>query len=260
MRIKRKTERPDGKVFWAYAIKNGKRVEIWISRAQFEKRENTRRKYVRQKQQEYQKNQLSLPDDQRNYIGKYNPENGLYFIRVSTVGKAVWGSLEQLNHLRNLNKKARKKYYIKCYTMQKLAVVPGDPHPTQEGVFVVRIMGGKVFYGTKDQYLEKSKKLINNYKKYKSKNKEEIKRRKKECREKNINFLKQHPHLKRSRGDIDPICRKIFWQYNEYGKEVWMRPEVFEKKRNKANANRNLKRQKNKEAKNVGKSISSKNC
>lgn len=260
MHIKRNTERPDGKLFWGYKNKNGRRVEIWITKIQFEKRNNTRLNYIRKKHEEYKQKQLSLPVEERNYMGKYNPETGLYFIRVSTVAKEVWGSLEQLNHIRDLNKKATKKYYKKCNSMNKPHVVPGDPHPTQDDLFVVRIMGGKVFYGTKEQYLDKARRARLIYKNYKQRHREKIKRRKKESKEKVFNFLKEHPHLRRSRGDIDPIYGKIFWQYNDCGKEIWMRPEEFVKKRNKANANRNLKRQKIKEARNVGKSISSKNC
>ena len=51
--IKRGTVREDGKVFWVY--RKGK--EVWATKEQYDKRENTRKAYVRMCQQEYKKSQ-----------------------------------------------------------------------------------------------------------------------------------------------------------------------------------------------------------
>lgn len=259
MHIKRGTERSDGKVFWGYDYDSKDLKEVWITKIQFEKREMTRRSYLRKKIEDYKQKQLSLPKEERNYMGKYNPETGLYFIRVGSSGKEVWGTIEKLTHIRQLNKKARKKYHKKCYSIEKPNLVAGDPHPFEKGLFVVRTVGGKVFYGTKEQYLSKSERLRKTYKKYKLNHREEIERRKKQAKEKFVNFFRENPHLKRRRGDVDPVLNKVFWQYSVAGKEIWMSPEAFKEKRDKAISYRNSLRRKQKEEKNVGKSISSKN-
>ena len=103
MAIKRKTVREDGKIFWAYKHKNGTKKEVWLSPKVFERWDQVRKNYVNKKYKKYLEQQNELPEEDRNYRGKCDPQTGLYFIRVSTSGKPVFGSKEELEKYINQN-------------------------------------------------------------------------------------------------------------------------------------------------------------
>lgn len=259
MPIKRKTVRQDGKMFWAYRYKKGKKIEVWLSPDVFERWDETRRKYTRKRYDEFVKKIKDGSQDKKYSRGKYDPETGLYFIRVSTCGKPVFGSIEELQKYINQNRKAKRKYYSRCSKLNPPSVCVGDPHPTTEGLFVKRIYGNKVFYGT----IEEAKKHLDSrrqsYKKYKQNNKAAIKERSKNIRNARMEKIKMNPILKRRRGDIDPVLGKIFWEYNYLGNEIWLHREEFEKKHAKIKQDRKNHHLKRKEAGYDRRSVSSKN-
>lgn len=134
--IKRGTVREDGKVFWVY--RKGK--EVWATKEQYDKRENTRKAYVRMCQQEYKKSQAKKLPHERNYVGKYDSSKNLYFIRISTSGKEVWGSKFQLNEYRKrLND--RRRDMTKRLNEIQTDLKFGDPNPNNPKEFVCFFIG-----------------------------------------------------------------------------------------------------------------------
>jgi hypothetical protein len=59
-------------------------------------------------------------------------------------------------------------------------------------------------------------------------------------------FLKQNPHMRRSRGDVDPMTGLIFFVYGSRGKEIWLTKEEFEFRKNKSIMLRKSHREKRK--------------
>lgn len=230
MGIRRNTPRADGKVFWAYKYRKGEKIEVWITPEQFERREVTRRKYAKKQAQKCLENKIRLPKEERNHIGQYNPETGLYFIRYDDKGLPVWRVKEFLDKLRARNKISRKIYSQKGKLLPLPNVCVGDPHPETSGLYVKCIRNRRIFYGTMEEVEELKSRLSKTYKKYKQKNKQEIKLKNASRRKEIMKSL--NSELKRKRGDIDPMAQKIFWGYNGRGDEVWFKKEIFVIKRN----------------------------
>lgn len=259
MKIKRKSVRADGKLFWAYKYKNGEKIPVWISPEMFERWDAVRRNYAKRKYAKYLEQQKNLPEEQRLHRGKFDPITGLYFIRVSTVGKPVWGSKQKLEKYISQNQKAKIAYYNRCTKLEAPSVCLGDPHPSIPGLVVRRIYGHKLFYGTVEQAQKHALSRMESYKRYKAKNKELIKKRSAENRKLKMENLRNNPHLMRKRGDVDPILGKIFWEYNYLGNPIWLDKKHFEEKHAKTKLKRKLCRLKRKEAKDDRGSISGKN-
>ena len=169
MAIKRKTVREDGKIFWAYKHKNGTKKEVWLSPKVFERWDQVRKNYVNKKYKKYLEQQNELPEEDRNYRGKCDPQTGLYFIRVSTSGKPVFGSKEELEKYINQNKKTKSRYYYRCIKLPAPTFCVGDPHPQTPNLFVKRIFGHKIYWGTKKEADKNIENRNNSYKKYKNK-------------------------------------------------------------------------------------------
>jgi hypothetical protein len=259
MAIKRKTVREDGKIFWAYKHKNGTKKEVWLSPKVFERWDQVRKNYVNKKYKKYLEQQNELPDEERNYRGKCDPQTGLYFIRVSTCGKPVFGSKEELEKYINQNKKSKSRYYYRCAKLPAPTFCVGDPHPQTPNLFVKRIFGHKIYWGTKKEADNNIENRNNSYKKYKNKNKDSIKDRNKQARNIVMENLKNNPHLKRRRSDIDPILGRFFWGYSCRGKEVWLRKDAFERRHKNTKVKRNLNRIKKKGEQNGGGCVTNEN-
>ena len=43
--------------------------------------------------------------------------------------------------------------------------------------------------------------------------------------------FKDNPELKMKRGYINPITNQLFWLYDPYGREVWLHPDEFHRRR-----------------------------
>jgi hypothetical protein len=237
--IRRGTVREDGKVFWAYRKTKTRTGEIWVSRDTFLKYEASRIKYSQSKMMAYKKSQESLPPDERNYLGKYNPENGLYFIRVYASGTPRYGTLEDLQNY----KLKRRRQQRDCYKLNKTkipasSVCLGDKHPNDPNLVVVEIRGHKVKYGPM-QKLEKRRENIRlsgiEYRKIKGK---KIVEKSREIRQKKLQFLRENPHLKYSRGDLNPLTGWKFWGYSALGNEIWLHPDDFVVRRAEFNKKR----------------------
>jgi hypothetical protein len=241
MGIHRGTTRPDGKMFWAYRYRYGKKTEIWIKPEQYQRRENTRIAYARNRNNKMREKIQAVPLEERNHVGKYCPEKGLYFLRSYVSGNAVYGTLEELKAFRLKQKKRNRNYLDSCkerFPLPNLSF--GDQHPNDPNLFVVAVRRNKLFFGTREQYESKRQRLNESYKKYKQKNREIIKIKNKKITEEKTKFLNENPHLKRFRGDIDPLFNKIFWGYSSIHNEVWLKPDVYHQRRLRANKRTSL--------------------
>jgi len=225
--IKRGTVREDGKVFWVY--RKGK--EVWATKEQYDKRENTRKAYVRMCQQEYRKSQAKKLPHERNYLGKYDCSRNLYFISISTAGKEVWGTKFQLEkHRKRLND--RRKDMTKRLKELQTNLKFGDPNPNNPEEFVCFFIGKKPYFGSAKKLEERKKSRAISYRKldlfYRTKR----------------TMALQALNKRLRRGTINEETGLIFWEYNEAGKEKWFSEEEFKLRHEKEKIRRNKYRKK----------------
>lgn len=207
---KRGTVREDGMVF--ARMLRGK--EIWLTKESYERRENTRKKYVRACADAYKERQVKKPIEDRNYLGRYDPYTDKYFLGVTSSGKEIWGSKQRLAHIRNSQNIRRKRFAQRCLKHNDPSMSVGEPHPTIKGLFVILRIGNKLYFGDKERLEQKIASRKRSY------YKRDIK-----YRHKRKLLLKDMAH-KHKRGDIraDGL---IFWEYRLSMKEVWLTPEDF---------------------------------
>lgn len=97
---KRGTVREDGKIF----IKMIKGKEFWGSQEQWDNNEKWRKEYMEKQRNHYR-------TVERKYkIGEYNPENGLYFMRLCGNYKPIWATFEQVEAYKAQRKEIKQKY------------------------------------------------------------------------------------------------------------------------------------------------------
>lgn len=212
--IKRGTIREDGKLFWSYK----KNKELWISKDQYEKRENTRRQYVIKCRQRYYQRQNAKHLVERNFIGKYNFSKNLYFIKVSTSGKEVWGTKEQLDQFRKMHTKCRLRMYYRLknqYPPTGLKV--GDKNPNNPKEYVVFFLGNKPYFGNKSRLKRVKEGRAITYRKRNEKYKI-LRKQKLKSIEKRI-----------KRGTINSETGLVFLYYAQNGKERWVAREFYQK-------------------------------
>lgn len=206
------TVREDGRMY--YGRKYGK--EVWLTPEGYRRRVENRTRYQRECRQyalnrQYRKNEMD-----RNYYGKYDFARNLYYIGLTSAGKEVWGTKEQLEHDRLIHLSAASDYRKRCREQfPPTSLKFGSPHPTEPGLFCVRKTGNKLFWGDKDEY-ERRLELATI-----SRRKQQIKRENQ--RREKIRSLGEN-RLRRGavRGD-----GKIFYRYERDGSECWMTPERF---------------------------------
>lgn len=237
--IKRGTVRADKKIFWAYKISKAKKYETWLSKEKFAHYENNRKKYSSTKLKKYREEQAKLDPEDRNSLGKYNPENGLYYIRMNSNGKPRYGTLEQVEKFRLTRKTYQKKRYEKFLkTIPLPNVCLGDKHPTDPNLIVIEIRNNRIKYGA-PEVLEKRRARIKLcgelYRKQKGK---EIVQKAREIRYAKMQYLRENPSLRFRRGDTNPLTGWKFWGYSSLGNEVWLHPEEFAVRRDIFNRKR----------------------
>jgi len=242
--IRRGTVREDGRIFWCYKVrKNKKRYECWLTPEQFKEWDAKRIQYAKRKRAEYNAQQKALPPEERNYIGKYDPATGLYFLQIMTNGKPQYGTFEKLQEFKEKALKRSKNYSKKCKAQLPLPnVCVGDDHPTDKNLVVVKIWNRRIYYGTRESLQAKREKQRERERIYRQK--ESISERRRIMRNEVFEHLKKNPHLRMKRGYQNPITKELFWCYNSFGKEMWLRPDEFVRRRNRSIEVRNLKRKK----------------
>lgn len=240
--MKRGTVREDGKVF--ARILYGK--EIWLTKEQYEKREKSRKEYVRKCMKMYYSRRKSV-----RKIGEYDHQKNLYFCGISSSGKEVWKKKCFYERIVAAAKKGKKNYIDKCKKMPPTDLKVGNINPNNPKEYVIFKIGNKVFFGSKEK-LEKRKEQLR------------IVYLKRSIKAKKIRdeILKDKIDKKR-RGDKRIEDNKIFWHYSKVGKEIWLDPEIFFERRNKDIARRkeyrNKVREKKKQSQAYNHNISSEN-
>jgi hypothetical protein len=225
--IVRGTVREDGKVYWAFT----KNKEVWITREQYDKREQTRKAYVKKCRENYKKRQEAKHPVDRNFIGKYNFATNLYFLRMSSSGKEIWGSKQQLEASRKRHTRYRNKMYHKLKIQYaKTGLKVGDQNPDNPNQYVIFFIGNKPYFGTKYQLIQRKKSRRISYNKRNEKYAI--------ARQKKLQSLQQRI----KRGTTDLNTGLVFYMYAQNGKERWITPERYQqvleierqrKKRNK---------------------------
>lgn len=212
-KLKRGTMREDGMVF--ARMYRGK--ETWITPQQYEKREQTRRAYVRKCAANYKRRQLAKSIMDRNYLGRYDPYTDKYFLGITSAGKEMWGTKQQLCKTRNDMNSRRKKFTERCKQLKDSGLKLGDPHPTEQGLFVILIVGNKRYYGDEKRLREVRDQRNRAYRK-----RDLRYRRLRKVYLENLETIWKRGE--RNEGGM------VFWEYNIRAKEVWLTPEQFEKK------------------------------
>ena len=219
--MKRGTVREDGKIFARMA----KGKELWITKEQYEKRENSRKEYTKKCLELYKKYRK-----EKKSIGQYDHKKNLYFIGISTSGKEVWKNKAYLEKFRKKQNKNKKKYNQKCSLLPKTNLKFGDQHPDNPELFVIHKIGNKCFFGNKERLEEKKESL-------------RIVRVKRYYKSKKVRQLAlQGLEARLVRGTTRTEDNFIFFGYDRIGKEIWYPPEVYHQKRNKELLKRKEKR------------------
>lgn len=102
MNLKRGFVREDGMVY----LRTKKGVQIWGTKADWERMEKTRIEYMEKRRIMYR----ALPSELKYKIGQYNPETKLYFIRKSGNLSPMWGTKHELDMYRLKRKEMRLSY------------------------------------------------------------------------------------------------------------------------------------------------------
>lgn len=210
-RIKRGTARADGKVLWRYVKGEPK----YISKSQYDKMEETRKAYVRMCHARYKARQAAKPPTERNYIGKYDHHSGLYFIGITSSGKEMWGTKAKLEAYRNRLNLRRKEFKERNKTNVAPTAKFGDPHPTKHNLFVILIVGSRIYYGSKKRIerIKESRAISYRLRNLKWQNKRRM--------------LLSGLAVRYRRGDRHPTLDLMFWEYTQYAKEKWLPPAEF---------------------------------
>ena len=211
--MKRGTIREDGKVF--ARILEGK--EIWLTKEQYEKREKSRKEYIKRCMKSYYSRRKSV-----RKIGEYDHNKNLYFCGVSCSGKEVWRKKQYLDRIIKAIGNSRKRYIERCKNNYPSTTLKfGDKNPLNPNEYVVFKVGNKVFFDSLKRLNEiKEKKRMIYVKRY---------FKAKKIRK---NILDRIENKKR-RGDSRLEDNKLFWEYNRVGKEIWLDPEIYYSKRKK---------------------------
>ena len=211
--MKRGTTREDGKVF--SRISKGK--EIWLTKEQYDKREISRKQYVRNCIKSYYSRRKSV-----RKIGEFNHNKNLYFCGISTSGKEVWKNKKYLDRIVKAIKASKQRYVDRCKKAEPTNLKFGDKHPVDPNLYVIFKVGNKCFFGSKKKLEQKKESLRKTY----------VKRH---FKAKKIRSHILHNMVNRKiKGDKREEDNKIFWEYNRVGKEIWLDPEIFHLKRNKS--------------------------
>jgi hypothetical protein len=230
IKFKKGDIREDGRLFWKYDGKVCLGRPIWLTPESFAKMENSVKSRNKRHLERYKEEQSKLPPEERNYRGKFIPETGLYFAYVSTSGKAVYKTAEEYKAWIFKLRKTCRNYHSRCKKLPPPSCVVGDRHPTNPNLYVRRIYGHKVFYGTYEEAQRCIKAAQERNIKHKLKNRIKIKERCNELRNERLKHTIDNPELRRKRGDIDPVLGRVFWEYSHCGFERWVSKEKYDEK------------------------------
>ena len=225
--MKEGTVREDGLVYWRYDKMKGR--HIWLSPQKYEEYCEKRKSYRKMCVEAYHKRQQELPDDEKNYFGKYDWKKNKYFIGISTSGKEVWYYKARFENLVARRQEYRKKYLDKARLLPKNKLRIGDKNPDNPEEYVINFIGNMPRFGDiqKLELANLNRKICQ--KKMSAKYRKERKEK-----------LSKLFH-KRRRGDINSEGN-VFWEYDRRANEVWYTPDVFAIRQSAVLAKKKLRR------------------
>ena len=222
---KRGDVRADGKVFLGYARGRSKTYERWVEPHKLVELKQKQKAY---RQSRYEAYKRSVEGRGRPAVGQLDPVTGLYFLTVSSTGKEMWGDKEALEEMRRRMSLRCRRHAKRKYEAAPLPTVcVGDRHPSRDGLYVIKVSKVQIKYGTAEELRLSREATREKSRRYRAKNRQRFLDKYRERKD----FLDRNPHLKRSRGDIDPITGKLFWGYSSTCIERWVTREQFEELR-----------------------------
>ena len=209
------TIREDGLVYWRF--RKSRNCHIWLTPEKYEQYCAKRKKYREMCVAAYHKRQSELPENERNYFGKYDWKKNKYFVGISTAGKEVWYYKQRFENLVQRKDQYRLKYLKKVNSIPKSNLKVGDRNPDNPEEYVTHFTGKIPRFGSLEKLELSNQSRKASYKK--------INRRYRKERQEKLKWLSN----KRKRGEVNAEG-KIFWEYDRIAKEVWLSPEVFKVK------------------------------
>ena len=214
------TVRDDGKVLWRNSKEKG---QIWLTAEQYKKRIETIREYRRKSAAAYYARREKINPIDRPYFGKYDFASNTYYAGISSAGKEVWMPKEKFERFAERKKKHKQKHVEKLKALPKTNAKIGDPHPDNKNLFVVYINGNKPIYGDKEKLRKRRESQLRSYKIRDQRNRK-MKRE----------MLERLGENRIYRGCYDIKTGKVFWEYDNAGREIWIDEDIFFKKRQHA--------------------------
>lgn len=203
--LKRGTKRADGKIFFAYS--SGR--EMWYDEATYYKKLSVLHAYEEKAKREFQKKKHPI-------LWQFDPHKKLYYAG-RTGAKEKWVTEEECYTLKKKKERNHKTFRTKTKATSSNKFKVGDRHPNDNNLFYACANNHRPCWKTKtelDIYLKARRA---------SSTKCTIRNR---IRKQNI--LKKFKSIIKRGAEQNNL---IFWDYTSLGKEIWLTPEEFKRRR-----------------------------
>ena len=200
--------REDGKVFFGY---NGGRP-VWYPKELFDKKHAEVKSYQKEYVQACIKEFNKHPHPP---LYSYSPTTQLYY--VGRVGvKERWVTFEKIQEMRKVNNRSTKNYIKRCRSLDRLGHKPGDVNPDNKELYLTRYVGNKPIW-----------KNLNDYNDYMERKKNQ--EQQSQCKRR-IRRLAAIKNIKNKISRGTNRDEKLFWDYDSYGREIWLDPKEYQRR------------------------------
>ena len=196
---------PDGRIFFAYS---GGR-EMWYDKERFEGKLKTTKDYeVRDRE--------IFDSKEHPPLWHYNLDTRLYYVGRNGA-KERWVGYNEYIIIRRRRDRINSDYNTRCATLEKAPYIFGDPHPNVPNLYFA--------YYTHNKPCWKDRNSLEEF----AKSRREVAGRcVRKCRIRRDRILLKVEN-KIKRGTI--IDGRVFWDYNTYGREVWIELAEYERRK-----------------------------
>lgn len=201
---KRGDRHPDGRIFYCYH--HGK--EMWCDPERYERKLKTAQNYDKACKEYYGKKEHPP-------MFFYDIIRKQYYVGRSGT-KERWVNYDEFVKIRKARDLKDKKFREKRRLVKKIAYKRGQQHPDNPELFFVAYNSGKALWMNAEEY---SKSM--------TARRESSGQCTRKGRIRKQNILKKIKNKYRRGEKKDG---KVFWDYTTYGIEVWLEPEVFQKR------------------------------